>query len=119
MTSSLSILVLEDNQDLLDLVCKALSHLGHQPHPANSAKDGMRLLDTVRFDVLLADINLPGMLGSDFARLAIKKIPDIRVIFTSGFGYLITEDLHDKVKLIPKPYTINQLKDALEETRLD
>src|SRR6185312_3237275 len=110
--SSLTILVLEDNEDLQEFVCTVLTQLGHQPHAAATSDEALGLLETIDFDVLLADINLPGMLGSDLARLAIKKIPSLKVIFASGFGYLISDALDFNVTLLHKPYTINQLKDA-------
>lgn len=113
--SSLTILVLEDNEDLQEFVCTVLTQLGHQPHAAAAADDALDLLETIDFDVLLADINLPGMLGSDLARLAVKKIPSLKVIFASGFGYLVSDALDFNVTLLHKPYTINQLKMALEE----
>jgi CheY-like chemotaxis protein len=113
--SSFTVLVLEDNVDLQEFICTVLAQLGHQPHAASTADEAYDLLDTIDFDVLLADINLPGMLGSDFARLAVRKMPDLKVIFASGFGYLVSDALDFNVTLLHKPYTISQLKCALEE----
>lgn len=117
LSSSLTILVLEDNLDLQEFVCTALTQLGHHPYAASNAAEAMDLTDIIHFNVLLADINLPGMLGSDFARLAVKKMPDIKVVFASGFGYLVSDALDFNVTLLHKPYTLNQLKSVLEEPK--
>lgn len=112
-TASLLILVVEDNQDFLSMLCDMLHTLGHRTCSALSGESALALLTEHRFDVLLADINLPGMSGIDLARRAVKAIPGIRVIFSSGFGYLVSDALDFEFDLLHKPYFANQLRMVL------
>lgn len=112
-TASLLVLVVEDNQDFLDILCDMLHTLGHCTRSALSGEKALELLNEHRFDVLLADITLPGMSGIELARRVVKAIPGIRVIFSSGFGYLLSDALDFEFDLLHKPYFANQLKMVL------
>lgn len=109
-TASLLFLVVEDNEDFLHILCDMLQSLGHRTRPAVSAEDAVALIAQERFDVLLADISLPGMSGIDLARRAVKVAPGIRIIFSSGYGYLLSDALDFEFDLLHKPYFVNQLR---------
>lgn len=87
--------------------------LGHQTHSAASAEEALEILKNGKFDVLIADINLPGMSGIDLAETAVKGRSDIKVIFASGYGYLVADKTDFDFVLLPKPYGFPQLKHAL------
>ncbi|WP_161603789.1 response regulator [Noviherbaspirillum massiliense] len=112
---SLKILVVEDNARFRDLLCEMLSILGHAAIAAGSAEDCLELMRSQHIDVLLADINLPGMSGIELAGIAVKAIPGIRIIFASGYGYLVADKTDFDFILLPKPYGLSQLKEALEQ----
>lgn len=109
-TASLLFLVVEDNQDFLHILCQMLHSLGHRTRPALSAEEALELVAQERFDVLLSDISLPGMSGIDLARRVVKTAPGIRIIFSSGYGYLLSDALDFKFDLLHKPYFVNQLR---------
>lgn len=114
-TPQFQILVVEDDKISRDLICEMLELLGHAAHGVPTAEEAVELLGSGRrFNVLLADINLPGMSGIALAEIAVKSMPSIKVIFASGFGYLVTDKTDFDFMLLPKPYGFEQLKHALE-----
>jgi CheY-like chemotaxis protein len=113
-TSPLQILVVEDNQNTLETLCEMLSIIGHLAHGVASAEEAIDILNSRTFDALLADINLPGMSGIQLAEIAVETTPDIKVIFASGFGYLVADKTDFDFVLLPKPYGLMQLKHAVE-----
>jgi len=66
---------------------------------------------TSKFDVLLTDISLPGVSGSELAVQAVALAPSLKVIFATGYdqvrGYEAT------AVLLRKPFTEEHLAVAL------
>lgn len=112
-TAALRILVVEDNDSLLEILCEMLASLGYQTVAAASGEEALEHMRNGRFNVLLADINLPGISGIDLATMAIEMAPSIKIIFSSGFGYLVSERLDFDFVLLNKPYYIHELAHAI------
>lgn len=64
---SLSIVVIDDNTDLVESMLCVLEHLGHDAVGATSGADGLRLVEERRPDVAFVDVGMPGMSGFDVA----------------------------------------------------
>lgn len=114
--ASLRILVVEDNDSLLEILCEMLASLGYQTVAAASGEEALEHLRNGRFNVLLADINLPGISGIDLAKMAIEMVPVIKIIFSSGFGYLVSDRLDFDFVLLNKPYYIHELAHAVKSS---
>lgn len=112
-TAPLLFLVVEDNETFLHILCEMLHALGHRTERAVSAEDALDLMKQQRFDALLADITLPGMSGIDLAKQVVKAVPGIRIIFSSGYGYLLSDALDFEFDLLHKPYFLNQLRQVI------
>jgi signal transduction histidine kinase/DNA-binding response OmpR family regulator len=109
----LRVLVVEDNHDAQTITCELLMLLGHVPSGVGSAEDAMEALSTGCHDVLLTDVSLPGMSGMDLARWVMKRTPAMKVIFASGFGRITSDDFEFEATSLPKPYTLQDLRNAL------
>ncbi|WP_192804859.1 response regulator [Noviherbaspirillum aerium] len=114
--ASLRILVVEDNDSLLEILCEMLGSLGYQTVAATSGEEALEHLRSGSFSVLLADINLPGISGIDLATMAIEMNSAIRIIFSSGFGYLVSDRLDFDFVLLNKPYYIHELAHAVSNS---
>lgn len=71
---SAHILVVEDNPDNSTLVTWILEDEGYEVSCAETAEIGLEMLEQQSFDLVLMDISLPGMSGTDATR-AIRKNP--------------------------------------------
>ncbi|MFZ6656443.1 response regulator [Undibacterium sp. TJN19] len=110
----LRILVVEDNQDLLEMLCEMLDLIGHSPTPAASGEMALELLLQERFDVLLTDINLPKMSGIALGKQAARDAPDMHIIFSSGHGPHIQTYVNFPCHMLVKPYELSQIKNLLD-----
>lgn len=112
-TRALRVLVAEDDADSLDAISEILHMLGHETAKAADGMEAIERLGADRFDVLLTDLNLPGVPGIELAKFAVTAHPGLHVIFASG------DELPDDVlfdfpcQTLHKPYAIEQLDDAL------
>ncbi len=112
--SPLRILVVEDNADLCQLVCELLNSFGHNPLPAGSAEEALAQFDAgIKFDILLTDVSLPGMSGIDLARTIVGRSARVQVIFASGYGNMLTDNVGFTAHSLTKPYDIVHLDQLL------
>jgi signal transduction histidine kinase/CheY-like chemotaxis protein len=84
----LQILVVEDNQDAAESLRLFLELYGYQVSLAYTGPDGVEAAKTVRPDVILCDIGLPGMDGFQVAS-ALRRTPEtatVRLIAVTGYG---------------------------------
>ncbi|MES2039515.1 MAG: response regulator [Pseudomonadota bacterium] len=112
--AGLRILVVEDNQDLLEMLCEMLDMIGHMPTPAATGERALELLQQERFDVLLTDINLPKMSGIALGKQAVLDAPDMHIIFSSGHGAHIHSYVNFPCHMLTKPYELSQIQKLLD-----
>jgi CheY-like chemotaxis protein len=108
------ILVVEDNESARELLGEMLHVLGHDAFLVPNAEAAIACFNERRFDVLLSDISLPGMSGVVLAQQLTARAPELKVIFASGYGYLIADRMEFDFILLPKPYSLLQLEHALD-----
>jgi CheY-like chemotaxis protein len=114
-----TVLVVEDDPDVRQIVVGLLSGLGCAIIEAEDGKSAMSRLDEHRdIDVLFTDIVLPGgMGGHDIAAEARRRIPGLKIIFTSGYPDKEFNDLtgDEQTSFIRKPYRIIELAELLDK----
>ncbi|MFZ6875986.1 response regulator [Undibacterium sp. Di27W] len=112
--TGLHILVVEDNQDLLEMLCEMLDLIGHHPTPAGTGEKALELLQQRRFDVLLTDINLPKMSGIALGKQAVEDAPDMHIVFSSGHGAHIQTYVNFPCHMLTKPFELSQIQQILD-----
>ena len=115
-----SILVVEDDQEVLVTVVNILRELGYRVLEACDGESALRLLEQgEQVDVLFTDVVMPGPVSStELAVLAKQKLPALQVLFTSGYtrNALVTDGRLDQgVRLLRKPYRREDLAKKLRE----
>lgn len=109
----LKILVVEDNPDALMMLEELLILLGHAPTCVGSAELALSEAETTHYEVLLTDQTLPGMSGVQLAVRMVQTQPELKIIFSSGYGD-VALTLEFPYFNLPKPYTVEKLKEILE-----
>lgn len=109
----LRILVVEDDRGSQDAICNLLIMLGHMATGVGCAEGALDALEVSQFDVLLTDVNLPGMSGIELARQAVHGNPLLWVVISSGYGANIEHDLPFSPVMLPKPFDLGDLQRAL------
>ncbi len=114
-----TVLVVEDERLVRDLVVNALLRQGYHVHEAVSAEEALEAIDTLetRVDLLLTDVVLPGMNGRDLYREIHRRSPETSVLFMSGYtGDVVTErGVFTDDTFIQKPFSMRALATRVRE----
>jgi CheY-like chemotaxis protein len=80
------LLLIDDSPDVAALVTLLARRSGQTVTVATSAEAGLGVLDTAAFDLILVDVNLPGMDGIEFSRRVLPREPQppLAVFIQSG-----------------------------------
>lgn len=116
MASKATILFVDDDDMLRDLIVDALDDLGYtvlKAHDGPSALDVLR--GTAKIDVVFSDVSMPnGMSGVELATRIRQLRPDIRLILASGFAKGQIAGMPEGVVFLPKPYRVRQLLELID-----
>lgn len=116
-----TILVIDDEIELLQMVATTLRRAGYTVLSATNATEGLALLESSpSIDLLLSDVVMPGdMNGLEVARIALVRYPNLPIIMTSGFAEKMRygEDYADLLDtLLVKPYRRTHLLQRIRDT---
>ena len=113
------VLVVDDERDIRLMVKTALEQEGYVVIDASDAESALGLLDGNTFELILTDINLPGMDGLQLLDNVKKRQPNIGVIMMTGFNQsydLNAALLEGADEYISKPFEIDTLLKIVEKT---
>ena len=113
-----TVLLVEDDPPLLELVREMLDSLGYNVLPAS---DGFEALEIEaeydsEIDLLLSDVVMPTIGGFEVAAMIRESRPDIKIMFMSGYpnrAGIINENTPDNCQFLQKPVTPAHLARAL------
>ncbi len=112
------ILIAEDDDDIRDLIVRALNEDGHE---LIAVADGLTALDALQrrggeVDLLLTDVKMPIMDGIALALAAGRDHPDVAIMLMTGYAdqreraHGLDALVHD---VLAKPFSIEQIKGAV------
>ena len=108
-----TILVVEDDPVVRDLVVEMLQELGYGVLDAADGSEGLRILETKQpIALLLTDVGLPGLNGRQLADAARQERPHLKVLFMTGYvesTLLAKGFLGPDMEVITKPFDFDKL----------
>jgi two-component system, cell cycle sensor histidine kinase and response regulator CckA len=121
LDSSHTVLVVEDEPGVLNLVAHTLSRRGFRVLEATDPELGATVFEehAAEIDLLLTDVVMPFMSGPSLAELLRKKKPQLKVLFMSGHTenrVSFEQILENGVQFLPKPFTSDALIRKIRES---
>jgi two-component system response regulator PilR (NtrC family) len=119
------ILIVEDEKNMNEVLKILLEGEGYDVTSAFDGYEGSEIIKKDIFDLVITDINMPGMDGFDILRIVKELSPDTIVVMITAFG--TTESAIEAMKLgaydyIDKPFKIDEIrlivKKAIEKKKL-
>jgi signal transduction histidine kinase/CheY-like chemotaxis protein len=116
------VLVVEDDDEVAALTIEMINQLGYGTTRVASAEAALgALADRRSVDIVFSDVMMPGQMnGVELAQEIQRRRPNLPVLLTSGYAEAARRKAGAKpIKIIPKPYRIDELRDALAAVRQD
>ncbi len=114
------VLVVEDEENVRDLLLTVLAENGYRVDAVRSGEEGLRQLDQQLYDLVLLDLNLPGMHGLNVLGAGPALQTDAQFIVMTAFGSI--DSAVEAMKLgavdfIKKPFRTEELLHILARAR--
>jgi PAS domain S-box-containing protein len=114
-----TVLLIEDELAVRELVLDVLGDLGYHALEAVDGPSGLEILRSpIRVDLLVTDVGLPGMNGRQVAEAAREHRPDLKVLFITGYAEnaAITNGfLAPGMEMMTKPFAIDALANRIRD----
>jgi CheY-like chemotaxis protein len=116
-----TVLLVEDNNLVREMVTSSLESIGYKPLVAVSPAHAIELCSSAegsQIRIVLTDVVMPGMNGMDLRDRIRELRPEVRVLFMSGYtpNVIVKHGiLEPGVHFIQKPFTIGELGKRMEE----
>ena len=115
-----SILVIDDESSLREILCRVLADAGHRVTGAANGKEASKVLLTAAFDVVLTDVIMPEKDGMQVISEIRKRYPEVKIIAMSGGGH-VPQDQYLRIAkglgahaVLEKPFPNQQLLSTIE-----
>ncbi len=116
------VLLVEDDDEVAALAVEMINQLGYDTTRVASAEAALGALAArPPVDIVFSDVMMPGcMNGVELAQEIRRRHPDVPVLLTSGFADVASRSAAaHRIKIIPKPYRMDDLKVAFASARQD
>ena len=110
------VLIVDDSKDMLEVLGRQLNSRGFNTFQATNVLDAVDLLKLKIPQLLITDIQMPGVHGGKLVQYAQNKFPQLPILVITGYPSIdaAVEVLRDgKVDYLTKPFTQSELYDAI------
>lgn len=111
-----TVLYVEDNDDLRMSISMLMEQPGRALTACASGEEALALSETRDFDIVVTDVSLPGLSGTDLAKQLLAKRPDRWLVLCSGyeFGEWVRQ-FGPNVRALRKPFEPEDLDRLMDE----
>ena len=112
-----NILIVDDNYDMLELIQRNLKALNFHTYKASSVTEAIDILKYSSIDLLITDLQMPGINGIELIKYVQEHFPKIPKLVITGFpsvGSAIDAVKAGAVDYLAKPFTNEELKKAVK-----
>ena len=118
--ASSHLLIVDDEENLRTMYVDILSEFGYDVTGVADAEEALAMLNSKHFSLVITDMRLPGMSGTDLYESACLENPELsgRFVFASGDSH--TQFLQDYAqhtgnRCLEKPFSLVQLLSTVRE----
>ncbi len=86
ITGGASILIADDNENFLALITRRVEKMGHRVVAVTDGSKAIEAIKNDKFDLLILDMQMPGVSGLDVIQSTQKYAPDLAIIVITGHG---------------------------------
>jgi CheY-like chemotaxis protein len=118
MERKVRILVIDDNETFCRLLTEILESQGMEVAWTTDGLAGYEMSRRSRYDLLIIDVRMPLVVGTELAEVLKKENPSTKIILVSAFADAVLQKISQNlgVTLLSKPFNANRLLEVVETT---
>ncbi|MGB1004702.1 MAG: sigma-54-dependent transcriptional regulator, partial [Salibacteraceae bacterium] len=118
MNNKLSVLLVDDSHDLLELLRRNMNDLGLNPFATSAVVDAIEVLENTSIDLVITDLNMPEIGGIQLVKYMSQHFSKIPILVITGYPNV--QDAVEVMKLgaleyLVKPFTFDELQVAINK----
>jgi two-component system response regulator HydG len=113
-----SVLLVDDSRDMLELLRRYMNGMGLTPFTTNNVVDAIAVLEQSPVDLVITDLNMPEVSGTQLVRYIAQHFPKVPVLVITGFPDVqvaVEVMKQGAVEFLVKPVTETELRTAVEK----
>ena len=114
-----SILIVDDEQDLREVLAEYLKDFGAEVHEAASGNQAWKILEEQHVDIIITDMRMPDGNGQEIIKKihASQKLKNLPIIILSGYTDYSADELRNLgvSQFISKPVSLKKIKETVEK----
>jgi CheY-like chemotaxis protein len=112
------VLIVEDDQIFRGFLAELLEDHGYQVVCSSDGVDGYQNAQSSRYDLIILDVRMPGLLGTEIAEALKQSAPAAKIILISAFADASLRETASTLgtPLLSKPFSPADLFQAIEQT---
>src|SRR5690606_27485155 len=114
-----NILIVDDDVQILELIQRLLQSLNYHTYKAISVKEAIAILQDRSIDLLITDLQMPGVDGLQLVKYVSEHFPDIPKLAVTGFPSVdgaLKAMKSGVMDYLIKPFTKDELKNAVQKS---
>ena len=113
MDEPIRVLVVDDDEAHAEAVAESLGRVGYDCTVASGGMEGLKLMESQHFDVVVTDLMMDGVGGLEILARSRRELPDAEVVILTGHGSIktaVTAMQAGAATYLTKPLDINELR---------
>lgn len=115
MAEALKILLVDDEPIIIRSVARFLQLHNYDTTTCADGQKALELAENQTYDVVVADLNMPALDGLSLINQLRERMPDCKMIITSGAHPTDQPPIEDRVTFLSKPFDLDALMTAILE----
>ncbi len=124
-SNSHTILVVDDESDVVDLLVECLTDSGYQAITAKNGQQALKKYEKYRPDLVISDVVMPGIDGVALAKQLQATAPEVKVVLMTGYAPDVRKKLGHSINelgvicLVEKPFGLIELLSTIHVLLMD
>jgi CheY-like chemotaxis protein len=109
------VLVVDDDEAVRLVTSEMLKHMDCEVDSANGGREALACLDDANYDLVLLDVGMPIMSGTEVYAAIRASLPEQPVVFVTGYSEQdVAELTNSRTLVLAKPFTLQELRDTVD-----
>ena len=114
------VLLVDDEEEFVETLAERMRSRGMEVATSHSGGEALKLVETEPYDVVVLDLQMPGMDGIEVLERIKQRQPDIQVVLLTGHASVakgVEAIKHGALEFLEKPIDLSKLSEVIHKAK--